>query len=180
MNTEEAINVQTDAMAENLFRKALAKTRREARTPEEEEAIRRHVATLVKNRLSTFVADPSITIQATEVLQALEEGQILFGVKTILETDDLIHVRKNVVRMAQKHGDVEQAASFSMVALVLREDVDEQMIRAILTPGKVRELYAFHKDTPHDATRFTTTLLSRINLKEPGLGAFPKLDTKPL
>lgn len=179
MSTEESIDVQTEPMAASLFRKALAKTRREARTPDEEEAIRVHVAALVKKRLSALAAEPSTGTRATEVLKALEEGQILFGVKTKLETEDLVQVRKNIVRMAQKSGDIKEEASFSMVVLIVREDVDESVIRDVLTPGKVRELYAFHKDTPPDATRFTTTLLSRIKLKEPGLGAFPKLD-KPL
>lgn len=176
---EEAIDVQTDAMAAGLFRNVLAKSRREARTSEEEEAIRAHVAALVRMRLSALAIDPSMGTRATEVLKALEDGQILFGVKTKLETDDLVQVRKNVVRMARKNGDVKEEASFSMVALVMREDVDEQMMKDILTPAKVRQLYAYHKDTPGDATRFTTTLLSRIHLKESGLGAFPKLD-KPL
>lgn len=179
MSGEDSIDVQTDPLAKDLFHTVLAKTTRNVRTPEEEEAICRKVATLVKKRLSTLATDASIGRQAGAVLKALEEGQILFGVKTKLETEDLVQVRKNVVRMAQKNGDVKEEASFSMVALVVREDMDERMFRDVLTPGKVRELYAFHKEIPPDATRFTTTLLSRINLEEPGLGAFPKLD-KPL
>lgn len=176
MSSEDAIDVQSDPMAASLFRKALAKTRREARTPEEEEAIRTHVGALVRDRLMKLTE----SAMAPEVLKALEDGQILFGVKTKLETNDLIQVLKNTVQMAQKNGDAEQVASFSMVALVLREDVDEQMMRDVLTPRWIRKLYEFHNETPVDATRFTTTLLSRITLKDPDLGAFPKLDQKPL
>lgn len=182
MCAEDAIDIETDQKAANFFQKVLEKKKQEPPVPEDEEAQRMRLGGLVRERLNALTsdaegADPETSTMATEVLKALEEGHILFGIKPQEYGVDHIHVWKKTLRIKHQKNSDQREVNLAMVGLTVRVDQDPSRMKQFFTPDMVKQLYEFHTTTPLDTTRFTTEMLANITLKEPGLGEFPKVVT---
>lgn len=185
MCAEDAIDVETDQKAANLFQKVLDKKKQEPPVPEDEEELRTRLGGVVRERLVALSSEGanaegsevSVSTMAAEVLKGLEDGQILFGIKPRVEGTEYVQVWKKTLRIKQQKNADQLAVNLAMVGLTVRDDQDPSRMKQFFTPDMVKQLYEFHTTTPLDATRFTTAMLTNITLKEPGLGEFPKVAT---
>lgn len=183
MCAENAIDVETDQKAANLFEKVLQEKKQASPVPEDEEELRMRLGGLVRERLNALVsegtsaegAEVSMSAMASEVLEGLEEGKILFGIKPQEYGVDHVQVWKKTLRIKHQKNTDQHEVNLAMVGLTVRDDQDSSRMKQFFTPEIVKQLYEFHTNTPLDASRFTTAMLSKITLKEAGLGEFPKL-----